>query len=230
MKLAYIASLVFLGAICSLQAGGTIVTDGFISQFVPRSPDLLPESDCRRVFNVYLPELFFQDPTLTFPIVYHLTGFGGNYATYSESDKAAMDMLISTGQVTPMIIVAPDPRVLSYDGSFYVNSILNGQFENYLVQELIPYVDAKYRQKRTVSGDAQPFRAMMGQSMGGYGSLFFGIKHPEPFIAYAGDSSTSFWLITTNLASPDGNPMYTFTKTAPSRHHGQRWPPDPEQR
>src|SRR5262249_39753179 len=62
-----------------------------------------------------------------------------------------------------------------------------------------------------------PFRAVMGQSMGGFGSLFFGVKHPELFGAYAGDSSDSLWLVTTNLASPpvpgefpDGNPMYTL--------------------
>jgi hypothetical protein len=197
--------------------GGTIVTDGFVSQFVPRSPDNPDPADCRRLFNVYLPPTFFSDPSATFPIVYHMTGFGGNYATYSESDKAAMDMMLAADQINPLIIVAPDPRVLSYDGSFWVNSELNGQFESYIVEELIPYVNAKYRQRTTASGNSQPFRAMMGQSMGGYGSLYYGIKHPELFVAFAGDSSTSFWLITTNIASPpngppNGNVMYTFTK------------------
>lgn len=197
--------------------GGTIVTDGFVSKFVPRSPTA-PEGDPRRLFNVYLPPDFFNDPTATFPIVYHLTGFGGDFTTYSASDKAAMDMMLATGQIVPLIIVAPDPSVLIYEDNFYVNSTLTGLFENYIVQELIPYVDAKYRQRKTASGESRFFRALMGQSMGGYGSLYYGIKHPELFISFCGDSSTSFWLIVTNLASPpapgfpDGNPMYTFNQ------------------
>ena len=201
---------------------GRTVTDGFQSAFVRGSPDLpTPESNpCFRYFNVYLPEEFDTNPEMTFPIVYHLTGLGGNYSTYSATDKIVMDQMLANNQVVPMIIVAPDPRVLNYDGSFWTNSDVvadpadsfNGMFETYIVNELIPYVDQKYRQKTTADGNAAPFRAVMGQSMGGYGSLFFGIKHPELFCGYAGDSSTSFWLINTNLASPDGNPMYTFNK------------------
>ncbi|MBA3751226.1 hypothetical protein H0X06_00275 [Candidatus Dependentiae bacterium] len=204
-------ALIGLLWITPLCIGGQIVTDGFVSQFVPRSPDA-PEGDPRRLFNVYLPPTFFTDPTATFPIVYHLTGFGGNFQSFSETDKIVMDEMLAAGQVMPMIIVAPDPRVLTYGASFYVNSVLNGDFENYMVQELIPYVDARYRQRRAPSGDARFFRALMGQSMGGYGSLFYGIKYSDLFIAYAGDSPTSFWLITTAIAAPDGNPMYTFNK------------------
>lgn len=193
-------------------SAGQVVTDGFISQFVPRSPDS-PPSNQQRLFNVYLPPTFFTDPTATFPIVYHLTGFGGNFRTYSETDKQVMDEMLAANQVVPMIIVAPDPRVTLYGASFWVDSPgVNGLFEQYIVQELIPFVDAKYRQKRDPNGNAQPFRAMMGQSMGGYGSLFYGIKHPELFNAYAGDSPTSFWVINTTLATPTDNIMYSFNK------------------
>ena len=97
-----------------------------------------------------------------------------------------MDRLISTGQTVPMIIIAIDPRVTAYVGSFYVDSILNGDFEKYITQELIPYVDQNYRQKTTDSGDAAPFRAITGHSMGGYGTLFYGINHPELFGSWGG--------------------------------------------
>src|SRR5262249_54309530 len=96
---------------------------------------------------------------------------------------------------------------------FYVNSTLTGLFESYIVEELIPFVNAKYRQKTGPGGESRFFRAAMGQSMGGYGSLFYALKHPELFIVVAGDSATSFWLINSNLASPPpGNVMYTFNK------------------
>ena len=202
-------------SIFATSIGGTIVTDGFVSKYVPNSP-----GKDQRVFNVYLPPTFFSDPTATFPTVYHLTGFGGDNTTYSQSDKATMDMMLSQGQIEPIIIVAPDPSVLLYEDNFYVNSqyqgvSVTGLFEDYIVRELIPYVDAKYRQKKDASGNAQPYRGIMGQSMGGYGSLYYGIKHPELFIAYCGDSSTSFWCINTTLANPPAytnNPMYTFNK------------------
>ncbi len=115
LKQTIIGSLVF---IAPLFAGRTVV-DGFVSNLVGRSPDNPDLTDCRRLFNVYLPDLFDTDPSATFPIVYHLTGLGGNNATYYASDQAAMNMLLAAQQVRPMIIVAPDPRVLSYDGSFY---------------------------------------------------------------------------------------------------------------
>lgn len=204
-----------LMSIEALNAQGITVVDGFVSKFVPRSPEA-PAGDPRRLFSVYLPEAFFTNPDMTFPIVYHMTGFGGDNNTYAETDRLVMNTMIANGQVMPMIIVAPDPSVLLYENNYYVNSSLTGLFEDYIVQELIPFVDVKYRQRRTASGDARFFRAMMGQSMGGYGSLYYGIKHPELFIAYCGDSPTSFWVINTDLASPPGNPvwrlMFTFNK------------------
>lgn len=207
---------------------GRTVTDGFQSAFVRPSPDR-PDPDpnpCFRFFDVYLPDEFDSNPEMTFPIVYHLTGLGGNYTTFSEPDRLVMDKMLANKEVVPMIIVAPDPRVLNYDGSFWTDSDLvqdetesfNNKFERYIIEELIPFVDQKYRQKRDAQGNAAPFRALMGQSMGGYGSLLFGIKHPELFDAYAGDSPTAFWLINSNLASPpepgfpQGNPMFSFNK------------------
>ncbi len=199
-------------------AEGMIVTDGFESQFVPRSPDNPDETDCRRLFDVYLPEQFLANPQMTFPIVYFLVGLGGNYTSFDTQNKIVLDRMIAQHEVVPMIVIAVDPRVITYDGSFYVDSILNGFFERYIVEELIPYVDQKYRQKTTQSGDAAPFRAITGHSMGGYGTLYYGVKHPELFSSWGGLSPTGFWTTTTNLASPptleqpNGNPMYTLNK------------------
>src|SRR5262245_37010587 len=134
-------AIIALVSIPVIGKNGTTITDGFVSNFVPRSPDNPDLADCRRLFDVYLPPEFFDNPEQTFPIVYHLVGLGGNNTTHSMTDAFAMDSLINTAQAVPMIIIAPDPRVLPYDGSFYVDSILNGQFERYIVEELIPFVD-----------------------------------------------------------------------------------------
>ena len=205
----------------SHTVGGTIITDGFtpsIALHIPPSSDqtgatgaCLASGTCR-LFDVYLPPDY--NPNKSYPTVYHLGGLCSTYSTYAPLNKAAMDSMIQAGEIAPLIIIMPDGFSDYYDGNWYVNSAIQGQFEDYIVRELIPYVDNKYNQKRDSSGNAQPFRAIMGQSMGGYGSLYYGVKHPELFCAFAGDSPTSFWLIYTDLASPDGNPMYTFNKLA----------------
>jgi hypothetical protein len=52
----------------------------------------------------------------------------------------------------------------------------------------------------------------MGHSMGGYGSLYYGVKYPDVFTAFAGNSPTGFHVLETNLAAPDGNPAYAMNK------------------
>jgi len=196
-----------------------IVTDGFIPNpafHIPESANLGSFPSGSRLFDVYLPPDY--NPSTSYPIVYHLGGLGSTYDTYSAQDQVTMDAMIAAGEITPFIIILPDGQITAdqsgFEGVWYVNSDLNGLFEDYIVQELIPYIDAKYNQKKDHAGNAQPFRAIMGQSMGGYGSLFYGIKHQELFGAFAGDGPTSFWVIYTDLASPNGNPMYTFNKLA----------------
>ena len=47
------------------------------------------------------------------PIVYHLTGFGGDYRTYSQTDKEVMDAMLAANQVVPMIIVTTRSKLSS---------------------------------------------------------------------------------------------------------------------
>ena len=220
-----IRSVLFTSCVLITQylSASMIITDGFQSAFVRPSP-IEDSTDCRRLFDVYLPEAFFTNPEQTFPIVYHLVGFNGTNSTNSAVDKLIMDQMIAAGQVVPMIIISPDPSILNYTSSFYIDSPVvgspeesfNGKFERYIIEELIPFVDIKYRQKRTAQGNAAPFRAIMGHSMSGYGSLYYGVKYPNLFSAFAADSPSSTWLFTTNVASPpapgfpEGNPMVGF--------------------
>ena len=191
--------------------GGITVADGFISKFVPRSPDA-PPGDPRRLFDVYLPEAFLTNPDMTLPIVYHLTGFGGDESTYADTDREVMNAMIAAGQVMPMIIVEPDPSVLLYENNFYVNSTLTGLFESYIVEELIPYVNEHYRQRTTASGESRFFRTVMGQSMGGYGSLYYGIKHPSFSSLIAVIVRPPFGL-DQQFSEPPGDPVWRLMYT-----------------
>jgi len=103
-----------------------------------------------------------------------------------------LDDLITSGELAPFILVQPDgslhaphkdgaldfKRKPILKGSFYVNSPHVGNYRDYIINDVIEYIDNKYR---TLSD--RNHRAIMGGSMGGYGTLNLAIHHPEKFIA-----------------------------------------------
>jgi hypothetical protein len=162
-----------------------------------------------RLITVYMPAIAFQDSTLRFPVVYYLPGLGGDNMSFTIGNQQIMDTLIAQKQAIPMIIVHVDPSLVNgidtdgkrrYEGTWYVNSELNGGFADFMVRDLIPFVDAHYPTLANAG-----FRAVMGQSMGGFGSVYHGILHPELYSAFAQASGTPFFLIATDtvIAAPD---------------------------
>lgn len=105
-----------------------------------------------------------------------------------------IDNLIENGELAPFIFVQPDGslhtphkdglRDLKGDfvmkGSFYVNSPHSGNYMDYIIQDVINYVDNNYR---TIP-DKQ-HRVLMGGSMGGFGALYVAVHNPEKFISIA---------------------------------------------
>jgi hypothetical protein len=189
--------------------GGILVQDGFASAFVPPS-----EGHTTRLFDIYLPP-HYAESTERYPVVYYLPGLGTRLEQLSlaAGNTNILNDIICRNIVVPMIVIHvdstlfdginPDTGKWSYLGSWYVNSELNGQWENYMIQELIPYVDANYRTKASVD-----FRGVSGQSMGGYGAYFLGTKYPEAFSSLMALSGTPFWAyIDTDLAQP-GNQTF----------------------
>ena len=137
----------------------------------------------RRV-PVYLPPSYDHSPERRYPVVFVLTGFMGrgrmllNDNPWSPSLDDRMDALIARG-CEEMILVMPD-CFTRYGGSQYVNSTAAGRYEDHLVHELVPHVDARYR-----TLDARDHRGVAGKSSGGYGALIMGLKHPGTFSAVA---------------------------------------------
>jgi hypothetical protein len=60
--------------------------------------------------------------------------------------------------------------------SWYVNSPVTGNWEDFMVQELVPYIDANFR-----TLPSRDSRGILGDFMGGYGAIRFGMKHPDVF-------------------------------------------------
>ena len=73
-----------------------------------------------------------------------------------------------------------------YGGSQFVDSPGTGQYHSYLCNEVVPWVDARYR-----TLDAAAHRAIMGKSSGGFGAMITPMLRPDLFGAlatHAGDS------------------------------------------
>ena len=96
--------------------------------------------------------------------------------------KIANETIVK-GDATQMIIAIPDAGV-----SWYINDARGKvRYEDFFVNEFIPYVDSVYRTKTN-----KQYRAVAGLSMGGYGSLIYAMKHPNLFSACA-PLSAAIW-------------------------------------
>jgi len=133
--------------------------------------------------SVYLPPSYSTSTRRRYPVLYFLHGFAADDralvrgAYQNMNIRISMDSLIRTGDVGEMIVVMPNARN-AFDGSFYTNSPVTGNWEQFIVRDLVDYVDRKYRTLRTRRG-----RGLAGHSMGGYGALRVGMRHPETFSA-----------------------------------------------
>ncbi len=120
-------------------------------------------------YRVVLPVMYSTQPEEKFPVIYLLHGLTGHYNNWTDLTK-----LYTYAQAYKAIIVTPEG-----DNGWYSDSVSNpnDKYESYIVQELIPEVDKKYRTLST-----RDKRAIAGLSMGGYGALKFGLKYPEKFV------------------------------------------------
>jgi putative tributyrin esterase len=129
-------------------------------------------------YAIILPTDYSRARATRYPVLYLLHGLTGHYSDWirrtNVADYAAQYRLI---------VVMPEGN----DG-WYTDSagVPNDKYESYILQELIP--DVQHRFRTIEAGYA---RAIAGLSMGGYSSIKFGLKHPTTF-AFAGSMSGAF--------------------------------------
>ncbi|MEO0366991.1 MAG: alpha/beta hydrolase-fold protein [Pseudomonadota bacterium] len=124
-------------------------------------------------FHLYLPAAYGENSEQRFPVVYWLHGSNGNSRVASMIVSRMYDRLIAGGKLPPTIVVFPD----GMKDSMWVDSESGDvKMETFLVEELVPYMDAQFRTMAAPSG-----RLLEGGSMGGYGAARLGFKYPELF-------------------------------------------------
>lgn len=135
--------------------------------------------------TIYLPPGYDASPSKRYPTVYLLHPGGGSNKTWMNNDparinipiKPALDALMSSGKIREMIVVGPNGKN-AYIGSFYSNSPVTGNWEDYIYRDVVAYVDSNFRTLARSSS-----RGIAGHSMGGFGSTFIAMKHPDVFSA-----------------------------------------------
>ncbi len=120
-------------------------------------------------YRVVLPVNYSSSNEKTFyPVVYLLHGLTGHFDNWADKTK-----LKDYAKNYNYIIVMPEGKNGWYTDSATVSA---DKYESYIIQELIPEIEKKFRTKT-----GRENRAVAGLSMGGYGSIKFGLKYPEMF-------------------------------------------------
>jgi putative tributyrin esterase len=150
-------------------------------------------------YNVILPPGYRESRSTRYPVLYLLHGWGGHYTDWltrtNVADYAAQYRLI---------VVMPEGN-----DSWYVDSagVATDKYESYLLKELIPDVDQRYRTIQARYG-----RAVAGLSMGGYGAIKYGLKYPATF-ALAASMSGAFGVSRYTENEMGGKNWEPFLKT-----------------
>lgn len=140
---------------------------------------------------VYTPPGYAAEADRRYPTVYVIQGFTGslpmwqNRSPFRQPFPETADAMFAAGQAPPAVVVYVDAWT-AYGGSQFVDSPGTGQYHSYLCDEVVPWVDARYR-----TAASRDHRAIMGKSSGGFGAMITPMLRPDLFGAlatHAGDS------------------------------------------
>jgi hypothetical protein len=140
---------------------------------------------------VYVPPGYDDDPGRRYPSVYVLQGYTGQVSMWSNRSAyrlpfpEAADELFARGQAPPCLVVYVDAWT-AYGGSQFVDSPGTGRYHSYLCNDVVPFVDARYR-----TLDDPRHRGIQGKSSGGFGAMVTPMLRPDlfgGFASHAGDA------------------------------------------
>ena len=132
--------------------------------------------------SIYLPPSYAKDRDKRYPVVYLLHGYTGTDLGYFGDSGGRQlhriaERVFGAGSAREMILVMPN-AMNAYGGSMYSNSVTAGNWEGYVAEDLVSYVDSRYRTLAT-----RDSRGLAGHSMGGYGTIRIAMKRPDVFSA-----------------------------------------------
>lgn len=140
-----------------------------------KMPCKLLQGVTERDYSIYLPGGYEENADKVYPVLYLLHGGGESNTVWQRNGnlKHWADSLIDCGAIEEMIIVCPEANK---NNMVYFNAP-HWKFEDYIFEELMPYIEKTYRARTDRGG-----RAIAGFSMGGGGAVGYGVHHPEKFV------------------------------------------------
>jgi S-formylglutathione hydrolase FrmB len=125
---------------------------------------------------VFLPTSYRSEKRRRYPVVYALHGYsiGAEQWTHEIHVPQTIEGAFAQG-AKEMIVVLPDSKTV-HNGSMYSSSVTTGDFEKFIAHDVVTYIDTHYR---TIPN--RESRGLVGHSMGGYGAIRIGMKHPDVF-------------------------------------------------
>jgi enterochelin esterase-like enzyme len=125
---------------------------------------------------VFLPPSYATETKRRYPVVYALHGFSIGAEQWAQEIHVPQTIEGAFAQgAREMIVVLPDSKT-AHNGSMYSSSVTTGDFERYVSEDVVTYIDAHYR---TLPN--RKSRGLVGHSMGGYGATRIGMKHADVF-------------------------------------------------
>ena len=140
---------------------------------------------------VYTPPAYAAEPDRRFPTIYMIQGHTGqidmwrNRSAFRPTVPELVDRLFAEEGCVPALVVFVDAWT-SVGGSQFLDSPAVGNYHTYLCDEVVPFVDERYR---TLDGAAH--RGIAGKSSGGYGAMVTPMLRPDLFgglATHAGDA------------------------------------------
>jgi enterochelin esterase-like enzyme len=162
--------------------------------------------DQRRKVQVWLPPGYAREATTRYPVIYVLHGLGGSERDFFKLGKLESHIkgAMAAKTLPPVIVVSPDG-----DDGYWTDHAPNGstpgpRWGAYVADDLVAWVDARYR---TLAD--REHRAIAGVSMGGYGAFSLALTHPDRFGAAVSLSGALFPTL------PTHRPVYRRVWGAP---------------
>ncbi len=165
----------FVPALATAQ--GRILVDTIRSKAI--AGNSLGDTPNREVF-VYTPPSYDRSPNKRFPVLYLLHGFTSHPREWLDGSYQGLDLQKTMDSLWRVdagdfLVVMPNADN-AMGGGFYVNSAAFGKWEDFVADELVRFIDARYRTRRD-----RVSRGLAGQSMGGFGALYLAQKHSDVF-------------------------------------------------
>jgi S-formylglutathione hydrolase len=128
--------------------------------------------------DIYLPADYYVNTAQQYAAIYSLHGATGNQ---NSNAPEALLYFNNHGQDTaiitpPALFICPDGSCSPFLGSGFINSELYGNYEDYIIQDLIGFIESNFRVV-----PHKNFRFICGTSMGGFGSTRLSVTHPDIF-------------------------------------------------